>query len=193
MWYLLMAHQQESFLPFSSRQSLSCCLSSVAKRSTPKAHGPLYSPSEPRGPFPHFRTAWSSSFPLRTLWFSYSLQNRVAPYFLQSRMVYSLFTSEPRGLPSLCLPCLGLNPSAHLPLQPHFRLLLQSVTPASIPLFFQLYWAAIVSPGRCGPVAWSQTSPSSHAGPVTRGSCFPVPSWVEFGPIPLAQSMATAT
>ena len=35
MWHLLTAHQQESFLPFSSRQSLSCCLSCVAKRSTP--------------------------------------------------------------------------------------------------------------------------------------------------------------
>ena len=116
MWHLLMAHQQESFLPFSSRQSLSCCLSRMAKRSTPKPHGPLYSPSEPCGPFPHFRTTWSSSFPLRTSWFSYSLQNRVAPYLLQNRMVYSLlwsrvvysffqsrmvsspFTLEPRGL-----------------------------------------------------------------------------------------------
>ena len=63
---------------------------------------------------------------------------------------------------------------------------------ASIPVFFQLYWAARVSPGRCGPMAWSQSSPSSHAGPVTRGSCFPVPSPVEFAPIPLAQSRATA-
>ena len=35
--------------------------------------------------------------------------------------------------------------------------------------FFQLYWAAIVSLGRCGPMARSQSSPSSHAGPVTRG------------------------
>ena len=103
-----------------------------------------------------------------------------------------LFTSEPHGLLFLWLPGLGLNPSAHLPLQPHFRLLLQSVTPVSIPVFFQLDWAAIVSLSRCGPMAWSQSSPSSHAGPVTRGSCFPVPSWVEFGPIPLAQSMATA-
>ena len=58
-----MAHQQESFLPFSSRQSLSCCLSHVAKRSTPKPRGPLYSPSEPCGPFPHFRTTWPSPFP----------------------------------------------------------------------------------------------------------------------------------
>ena len=162
MWHL-MAHQQESFLPFSSQQSLSCCLSCVAKRSTPKLHGPLYSPSElcgllftsePRGPLP--------------------------------------FPSEPRGPPSLWLLRIGLNPSSHLPLQPHFRLLLQSVTPASIPVFFQLYWAAKISLGRCGPMAWSQLSPSSHAGPVTRESCFPVQSWVDFAPIPLAQSMGTA-
>ena len=45
-----MAHQQESFLPFSSQQSLSCCLSRVAKRSTPKPHGPLSSPPKPHGP-----------------------------------------------------------------------------------------------------------------------------------------------
>ena len=32
---------------------------------------------------------------------SYSLQNRVAPYLLQRRIVYSLFTSEPRGLLSI--------------------------------------------------------------------------------------------
>ena len=32
-----------------------------------------------------------------------------------------------------------------------FPTLPQSVTPASIPVFFQLYWAAIVSPGRGGP------------------------------------------
>ena len=59
-------------------------------------------------------------------------------------------------------------------------------------LFFQLDWAATVSPGMCGPMAWSQSSPRSHAGPVTRGSCLPVTSWVEFAPIPLAQSLATA-
>ena len=174
MWHLLTAHQQESFLPFSSWQSLSCCLSRVAKRSTPKPHGPPYSllqnrvvpssPSEPHGP-------------------SYLLQNLVVLFLSpQNRMV----------LLPLWLPRLGLNPSAHLPLQPHFRLLLQSVTPASIPVFFQLYWAAIVSLGRCGPMAWSQSSPSSHAGPVTRGNCFPVTSWVEVILISLAQSMATA-
>ena len=37
------------------------------------------------------------------------------------------------GLSQVWLPCLGLNPSTSLPLQPHFPLLPQSVTPASIP------------------------------------------------------------
>ena len=87
---------------------------------------------------------------------------------------------------------LGLNAHASPPLQPHFQLLLQSVTPASIPLFFQLYWAAIVSLGRCGPMAWGQSSPNSHTGAVTRGSYFLVISWVEVTPILLAQSMSTA-
>ena len=75
-----MAHQQESFLPFSSWQSLSCYLSRMAKRSTPKPRGPLYSPSEPCGPLPfpqnrmvlpiHSRTMWPSPFPFRTAWSS---------------------------------------------------------------------------------------------------------------------------
>ena len=90
MWHLLMAHQQESFLPFSSSQSLSCCLSRVAKSSTPKPRGPLYSPSELRGPLPfpsephgplyllqnrvvfpiYSRSSWPSPFPFRTAWSS---------------------------------------------------------------------------------------------------------------------------
>ena len=90
-------HQQESFHPFSSRQSLSCFLSHVAKGSTPK----------PRGPRKDTRSQ----------------------------------KETPNG-------CLGLNPSANLPLQPHFQLLPQLATAASIP-------------GRCGPVVWSQLSPSS--------------------------------
>ena len=156
--------------------------------------GPLPFPSEPRGSlFFYFRTTWTSICLLasepRGLLLPSEPHGLLPIYFgavvsspLQSRMVSSF----------LWLLGPGFNPSAHLPLQPHFRLLLQSVTPASIPVFFQLYWAAIVSLGRCGPMAWSQSSPSSHAGPVTRGSCFPVPSWVEATPISLAQSRATA-
>ena len=50
------------------------------------------------------------------------------------------------------MPCLGLNPSTNLPLLHHFQRHPQLATAASIPLFFQLYWVAMVSPGRCGPV-----------------------------------------
>ena len=71
-------------------------------------------------------------------------------------------------------------------MQPHFQLLPRSVTPASIPSFFQPFLAAIVNPGRRVPVVWSQSSPSSHAGAVTKGSCLSVISWVKVTPIPLA-------
>ena len=143
MCHLLTAHQQESFLPFSSQQSLSCCLSHVAKRSTLKPRVPLL--------------------------------------LLQNRVVLSPLAAVP-GFKS----------------QRQFSSAAPFLTPTTISytcqhsLFFQLYWAAIVSLGRCGPMAWSQSSPRSHAGPVTRGSCFPVPPWVEFTPISLAQSRATA-
>ena len=40
---------------------------------------------------------------------------------------------KPLGPPSQWLPCLGLNPTTSIPLHPHFQLLLQSVTPVSIP------------------------------------------------------------
>ena len=115
-------------------QSLSCCLSRVAKRSTPKPCGPLPFPSEPHGlhfftseprgllftspklpdpgplPFPS-EPRGSLPFALRTSWFSHLLWSRVVSSFLPQNLVV---------LPLLWLPRLGLNPSAHLPLQPHF-------------------------------------------------------------------------
>ena len=148
--------------PLSSWQSLSCCLSHVAKRSTPKPRGPLPFPSELHGPLltsPKLPDPRPSPPKLVVLSFPsseprgplsiYLLQNLVVPPFT-SEPCGPVFTSEPHCLlssppkpygppPSLWLPRLGLNPSAHLPLQPHFRLLLQSVTPASIPVFFQLF------------------------------------------------------
>ena len=87
---------------------------------------------------------------------------------------------------------LDLNPSTSLPLHPHFQLLPQSATPVTVPVFFQLFWAAVVSLGRHGPVVWSQSSPSSYTGAITRGCCLPVTSWMEFTPISLTQSKATA-
>ena len=82
-----MAHQQESFLPFSSWQNLSCCLSRMAKKKHPKTTwSSLLS----------FRTSWSSSFPSEPHGPSYSLQNCVAPYLLQNRVAPYLL--ELRGL-----------------------------------------------------------------------------------------------
>ena len=146
MWHLLMSHQQESFLPFSSQQSLSCCLSCVAKRSTPKPRGPLPFPSEPHGPlftspklpdpgplpFPseprgtllfYFRTTWTSIYLLASEPRGSTLSFRAAwspPHLLWSCVVSSFLPQNLVVLPLLWLPRLGLNPSAHLPLQPHF-------------------------------------------------------------------------
>ena len=159
MWHLLVAHQQESFLPFSSRQSLSCCLSHMAKGSTPKPPGPNSS-----------QAVWSQPLP-----------ELCGPNLLhQSHMVLPGMAAAP-GFKSQC------QSSSTAPF----------LTPPTIgytfqhSLFFQLYWAAIVCPGRRGPMAWSQSSPSSQPAAVTRGNCFPVTYWVEVTPISLAQSMAT--
>ncbi|KAF6131126.1 hypothetical protein HJG60_008015 [Phyllostomus discolor] len=43
---------------------------------------------------------------------------------------------------------------------------------------FQLYWAAIMSLGRRGPMSWSQSSLSSHSGAVTQGTRPPSYIWV---------------
>ena len=141
MWHLLMAHQQESFLPFSSRQSLSSCLSHMAKGSTPKLHGP------------------------------------------NSRPIHAVLLGM-AAVAGFKSPCQSSS-AAPFPTPPTISYICQysCILPALL---------GCHSPGRHGPMAWSQSSPSSHPGAVTRGSCFPVTSWVEVTPIPLAQSMATA-
>ena len=122
----------------------------------------------------------------RSLWFRLPAPSAVSPPPTLPKPRGSLPLLSPNCvvLSWVWLPHLGLNPSASLPLQTHFWLLLQSITPSSIPVFFQLYWAATVSLGWCSPMAWSQSSPSSHAGAVIRGSCFPVTSWVKSLPSP---------
>ena len=88
--------------PLSSRQSLSCCLSRVAKRSTPKPRGPLYSPSEPHGPLftsPKLPDPGPLPFPseLHGPLFTSEPHGPLSIYLLQSLVVLP-FTSEPRGL-----------------------------------------------------------------------------------------------
>ena len=94
----------------------------------PKPRGKKKHPKTSWSSLLSFRTAWSSSFPLRTSWFSpLLLQNHMALFlFPQNLMVPSIYfrTMWPpiyfRAAWStpLWLPGLGLNPSAHLPLQP---------------------------------------------------------------------------
>ena len=116
-----------------------------------------------RGNKEHPKTTWSSFLSSKTAWSSHSMA--AAPRF-KSQHQSSSAAPHPTP-PTITYTC-------------------------QHSLFFQLYWAAIVSLGRCGPMAWSQSSLNSHASSVTRGSCFPVTSWVEVTPSSLAQSMATA-
>ena len=119
-----MAQQQESFLPFSLwLQSLSCCLSRVARRSTPKPRGPLYSPSEPHGPLslyllqslvvlpftsepcgPVFSSEPNClvSSPPKPCGPPHLLWSRVVSSFLQSRMVSSISMAAGPRFKSQC-------------------------------------------------------------------------------------------
>ena len=74
-----MAQQQESFLPFSSRQSLLL----------PKPHGKKK----------HSKTTWSSLLSFRTAWSFSPFQNRVVLFLSpQNLVVLSIYSSELRGL-----------------------------------------------------------------------------------------------
>ena len=102
----------------------------------------------------------------------------VSPAFFQTakrassasllRLAFQLPTLRSKGRPKASwfflsqLPCLGFNRSTNLPLQHHFRLLPQLATPASIPIFFHLFWAAIVSLGRHGPIVEPSISKLLH-------------------------------
>ena len=133
---------------------------------------PLFFPAKslllpkPRGK-KHSKTTRSCLLSFRTVWSFSPFQNHVALSLSpQNHLVFPRMAAEPgsksQRQSSFAAPFL-IPPTI-------------SYTCQHSCIFFQLYWAAIVSPGRCGPMAWSQSSPSSHAGPVTRGSCFPVPS-----------------
>ena len=125
-------------------------------------------------------------FPARSLLLPKPCYKREHP-----KATWSPLSPKPHGPKLAWLPRLGLNPSANLPLQPAFLTHHTISYTCSILVCSQLFRAAIVSTSKHGPVAWSQSSPSSYAGAVTRGSCLPVTSWVEVIPISLAQSKAT--
>ena len=125
-------------------QLCGCCNLQLIQNHVAPSHGPtarvlppLFFPAKslllpkPRGKKKHPKTTWSSLLSFRTVWSFSPFQNRVALSLSpQNLVVLSLFTSEPHGplpFPSephgsllLWLPHLSLNPSGHLPLQPHF-------------------------------------------------------------------------
>ena len=133
-------------------QLCGCCNLQLIQSHVAPSHGPparVLSPlfflakslllPKPRGKKKHSKTSWSCLYSFRTAWPFPPLQSHVVYSFLQSHMVSSPFTLEPRGLlflpqnlvvlPTtleprglffLWLPGLGFYPSAHLPLQPHF-------------------------------------------------------------------------
>ena len=127
-----------------------CCNLQLIQRHVAPTHSPparflspLFFPAKSlllpklRGKKKHSKTTWSSSFPsIRTAWSSPFTSEPCGPlpfpseprgpplspiHFIRTAWtsIY-LLASEPPGSLSLWLPRLGLNPSTHLPLQPHF-------------------------------------------------------------------------
>ena len=120
---------------------------------------------KPRGKKEHPKATWSSLLLQNHTVLSYSLH--------QSCVILSLLPPKPHG------------PSSGTAATPRFKSQSQSSSAAPFPtpptisytcqhyLFFQVNWVAIVSLGRRGPMAWSQSSPSSHIGAVTTGALPP--------------------
>ena len=164
-----MVHQQESFLSFSSWQSLH-----MATRSTLKPHGPLSSPCQSCKIF--------SLLP-KTLWPSSTT--------MEPRGLF--FTSEPPGL--------------FLPMAAGPRFKSQHQSSSAAPFLTSPTISYTCQHPRILPALLGCQSKSGQVWPhgmepifsrlsrrlCSQGSCFPVTSWVEVTPIPLAQSMATAT
>ena len=131
MRHLLMAHQQESFLPFFF-PSKSLLL--------PK----------PRGKKKHSKTSWSSLLSFRTVWSFSPFQNRVALSLSpQNLVVLSLFTSEPHGpLPFPSEPHGSLFTSEPRGLlsftsEPHGPLPFPSEPPGTLLFYFRTAWSTI--------------------------------------------------
>ena len=127
--------------PLSSWQSLSCCLSRVAKRSTPKPRGPLPFPSEPHGPLfisPKLPDPGPLSFPSEP-------RGTLLFYFRTTWTSIYLLAPEPRGSPIYFRTAWS---SLSMAAGPRFKSqcpasfaapFLTPATPASIPVFFQLF------------------------------------------------------
>ena len=158
-----------SFSPFQNRVALSLSPQNlVVLFTSPKLPDPLPSPPKPCDPPIHSRTMWP---PI------YLLQNHMALFLSPQNLVVLSFWLPHLGFKSQ-------HPSsfaAPFPTPPTVSYTCQH--PRILPALLGCH---------SSPMAWSQSSPSSHAGPVTRGSCFLDPSWVEVTPISLAQSRATA-
>ena len=85
------------FSPFLWLQSLSHCLSRVARRSTPKPRGPLPFPQNRVVLFPiYFGAAWSPPSPPKPCGPPLLLWSRVVSSLLQSRMVSPPMAAGPR-------------------------------------------------------------------------------------------------
>ena len=145
-----MAHQQESFLPFFSWQSLSCCLSCVAKRSTPKPRGPLPFPSELHGPLYLLQILVALSL---------LLQNHMALFLSPQNLMVLSSLHQSCLILSLLLQNLVILPFTPEPCGPLF-IYLRTTWPSSFPL--RTSW---FSPSMPAAPRFKSQCPSSFAAP----------------------------